>query len=167
MIKSFKNITPSIHTSCFVADNSTIIGNVKLSGDCSVWFGAVVRGDTCDITIGSRSNIQDNATLHGDKGFNLTIGEGVTIGHNAIVHGCSIGNSVMVGMGAIIMNGVKVGNNCIIGAGAVVTENQVIPDNSLVLGVPGKVIRALSQENIEGIKWNASHYAELSKEYMK
>jgi carbonic anhydrase/acetyltransferase-like protein (isoleucine patch superfamily) len=167
LILSFKNITPSIHPSCFIADNSTIIGNVKLEEDCSVWFETVIRGDTSAITVGRGSNIQDNATLHGDKGFDLTIGKGVTIGHNAIVHGACIGDNVLVGMGAIIMNGADIGSNSIIGAGAVITEKQVIPDNSLVVGLPGKVIRTLSPEYVERIKWNASHYVELSKEYMK
>lgn len=167
MIKSFKNHTPSIHPSCFVAENSTVIGNVKLEEDCSVWFGAVIRGDSAPITIGSGSNIQDNATLHGSKSFSITIGKGVTIGHNAIVHGASVEDNVLIGVGAIIMNGAKIGRNSIIGAGALVKENQVIPENSLVVGIPGKVIRTLSSEYVEGIKMNASHYVELSKEYMK
>lgn len=167
MIKSFKNLTPVIHPSCFVAENSTIIGNVKLEEDCSVWFGAVIRGDAVSITIGSGSNIQDNVTIHGDKGFNVTIGKDVTIGHNAIVHGACIEDNVLVGMGSIIMNGAKIGKNSIVGAGALITENHVIPDNSLVVGVPGKVIRTLTPEYVEKIKMNASHYVELSKEYMK
>ena len=167
MIYSFKIHTPSIHNSCFIADNATIIGNVELHEDCSVWFGAVIRGDASTITIGRGSNIQDNATLHGDKGFNLTIGEGVTIGHNAIVHGASIGDNVLIGMGAIIMNGARVGRNCIIGAGALVTENQVIPENSLVVGLPGKVVRELSPEDAQAIRWNSCHYIEVSREYMK
>jgi len=167
MILPFKNLTPSIHPSCFVAEDSTIIGNVKLEEDCSVWFGAVIRGDSSPITIGSRSNIQDNVTIHGSKGYSVTIGKGVTIGHNAVVHGACIEDNVLVGMGAIIMNGARIGRNSIIGAGALITESQVIPENSLVVGLPGKVIRTLSPEYIEGISINASHYVELSKEYMK
>lgn len=167
MIQPFKNLTPAIHPSCFIAENSTIIGNVKLEEDCSVWFGAVIRGDTIPITIGSRSNIQDNATLHGGRGFSLTIGKGVTIGHNAIVHGAFIEDNVLIGMGAIIMNGAKIGRNTVIGAGALITENQVIPENSLVVGSPGKVIRTIPPEYVKQIEWNASHYVEISKEYMK
>lgn len=167
MILPFKNITPSIQPSCFIAENSTIIGDVKIEEDCSVWFGAVIRGDAATITVGSRSNIQDNAVIHGSKGFSVTIGKGVTIGHNAIIHGACIGDNVLVGMGAIIMNGARIGKNSIIGAGALVKENQVIPDGSLVVGLPGKVIRVLLPENIERIRINASHYVELSKEYIK
>lgn len=167
MILPFKNITPVIHASCFIAENSTIIGDAKIEEDCSVWFGAVIRGDAAQITIGSRSNIQDNVVIHGSEGFSVVIGKGVTIGHNAVIHGACIGDDVLVGMGAIIMNGAKIGRNSIIGAGALVTEDQVIPDGSLVVGLPGKVIRTLPPEYIEGIRINASHYVELSKEYMK
>ena len=128
----------------FVASGAKVIGNVELGENVGIWFNAVVRADKSKIHIGNNSNIQDNCTVHVEKDLNVYIGDGVTVGHNAIVHGCTVGDNTLIGMGAIIMNRAIIGKNCIIGAGAIVTENAVIPDNSLVIGAPGKVKRELN-----------------------
>jgi len=125
----------------WVAPTAVVIGKVRMKAGASVWFGAVLRGDNEWIEIGERSNIQDNCTLHTDPGFPLTVGEGCTIGHNAILHGCSIGKNTLVGMGAIILNGARIGSNCIVGAGALVAENKTVPDNTLVVGSPARKLR--------------------------
>lgn len=149
----------------FVAENATVIGDVTLADDVSVWFGAVVRGDRDSITVGSGSNIQDNAVVHTTPGFGVTIGTGVSVGHGAILHGCTIRDRVLVGMGAVVLNGAVVGEGSIIGAGAVVTEGKEIPPNSLVLGVPGKVVRETTPEQQEGILHNAREYVNLAGRY--
>jgi len=165
MVKTFNGHTPAIAASCFVAENATIIGDVTLQEEATVWFGAVVRGDADTIVIGKGSNVQDCAVLHTDRGFRLTLGEKVTIGHCAVVHGAEVGDNVIVGMHATLLNGCKIGKNSIIGAGALVREGQVIPENSLVVGCPGKVIRELSAEQVADNTWNADHYIELGKKY--
>jgi carbonic anhydrase/acetyltransferase-like protein (isoleucine patch superfamily) len=126
---------------CYVAETAVVIGKVRIKAGASVWFGAVLRGDNEWIEIGERSNIQDNCTLHTDPGFPLTVGEGCTIGHNAILHGCTIAPNTLIGMGAIVMNGARIGTNCIVGAGALVREGAVVPDNSLVVGSPARKVR--------------------------
>jgi carbonic anhydrase/acetyltransferase-like protein (isoleucine patch superfamily) len=151
-----KNIDESV----FIAPGAQIVGNVQIGKDSAVWYNAVVRGDSSTVIIGERTNIQDLACLHVDKQYKLEIGDGVTIGHSAIVHGCIVGSNVLIGMGAIIMNGAHVGNNCIIGAGALVTENTMIPDGSMVYGSPAKVIRQLTDEEVEGIRKNADLYVQ-------
>lgn len=165
MIKAFKEKVPNVHESCFVASNAVIIGGVTLEKDANVWFSAVIRGDSENITIGEGSNVQDCAVLHCDHGFPLTIGSNVTVGHSAVVHGCSVGDNVMIGMHATLLNGCVIGEGSIIGAGALVREGQVIPPNSLVVGVPAKVVRETSAEQVEGIINNAQHYVEIAKEY--
>jgi len=167
MIKAFKEKVPNVHESCFVASNAVIIGGVTLEKDANVWFSAVIRGDSENITIGEGSNIQDCAVLHCDHGFPLTVGKNVTVGHSAVVHGCNLGDNVMIGMHATLLNGCVIGEGSIIGAGALVREGQVIPPNSLVVGVPAKVVRETSAEEVEGIINNAQHYAEIAKEYKK
>ena len=149
----------------FIAPNATILGNTKIAGHASVWFGAVVRADKDDITIGEFSNVQDNAVIHTSKGFPVIIGNHVSIGHGAILHGCKIGDRVLVGMGAIVLNGAIIGEDSILGAGAVVTEGARKPAGSLVLGVPGKVIRETSPEQRNGILANAENYRELAARY--
>ena len=134
MIKAFNGHTPAVRASCFVADSATVIGDVTLQEDASVWYGAVVRGDADSIFIGRGSNIQDCAVLHTDKGFQITLGEKVTVGHSAVVHGAEVGDNVIIGMHATLLNGCRIGKNSIIGAGALVREGQVIPENSLVVG---------------------------------
>lgn len=150
---------------CWVAPSAAVIGNVVLGAEVGIWFGAVIRGDNEPITIGNRSNIQDNCVLHTDPGFPISIGEGCTIGHNAIIHGCSIGENSLVGMGAAVLNGAQIGRNCLIGAGALVPEGKVIPDNSLVVGMPGKVVRELDEAAIEGLRRSADHYAANARRF--
>ena len=149
-----------IDSGVFIAPGAQVVGDVVIGKDCGVWYNAVVRGDSREILIGSRTNIQDLAVLHVDKNFKLSIGDNVTIGHSAIVHGCSVGNNVLIGMGAIIMNGAQVGNDCIIGAGALVTENMVIPDGMMAFGSPAKIIRPLTEEEKKGILENADIYVQ-------
>jgi carbonic anhydrase/acetyltransferase-like protein (isoleucine patch superfamily) len=144
--------------SCWVAETAVVIGKVRIKAGVSVWFGAVLRGDNEWIEIGERSNIQDNCTLHTDPGFPLTVGEGCTIGHNAILHGCSIGNNTLVGMGAILLNGAQIGSNCIIGAGALVGEKKTVPDNTLVVGSPARKLRDNDEAAVKLIAKSAEIY---------
>lgn len=143
---------------CFIADSADLIGKVVLEDDVGIWFGAVLRGDNEIISVGRGSNIQDNAVLHTDMGFPLTIGAGCTIGHRAMLHGCTIGENTLIGMGATVLNGAVIGRNCLLGAGALITEGKQIPDNSLVVGAPGKVIRELDAEAIDGLRRSAQAY---------
>ncbi len=147
----------------FLAPGAQVIGNVNIGENVGIWYNAVVRGDMEGITIGDNTNVQDNCTLHTGNGFALTIGNGVTIGHNAIVHGCTVGDNTVIGMGSILLNGAKVGKNCIIGAGSLVTGKMVIPDNSMAFGNPAKLIRNLTEEEIKANKENAKEYVELMK----
>lgn len=149
----------------FIAKGAKVIGNVELGENVGIWFNAVVRADQSKIHIGNNSNIQDNCTVHVEKDLDVWIGDGVTVGHNAIVHGCRVGDNTLVGMGAIIMNRAVIGKDCIIGAGAIVTEDTVIPDKSLVIGTPGKVIRTLTDEEVAGITENAFRYVKEAEEY--
>lgn len=151
----------------WIADTAKAFGQVTLGDFCSVWFGAVLRGDGDSITVGHRSNIQENAVVHVDPGFPVQIGEDCIIGHGAIVHGATLGNNVLVGMHATVLNGAKVGDFCIIGAHALVTEGMVVPDFSIVMGSPAKVVKQMSEVHIEKVKRNAEAYVELSREYLK
>jgi carbonic anhydrase/acetyltransferase-like protein (isoleucine patch superfamily) len=145
--------------SAWVAPGAAVIGDVHVGAGCGIWFGAVLRGDTEPIRIGARSNIQENSVLHTDPGFPLVVGEGCTIGHKAVLHGCTIGDNSLIGMGAIVLNGATIGANSLVGAGALVTERKIFPDGSLIVGVPAKVIRPLSDSEIAGLKRSADHYA--------
>jgi len=149
---------PEVAADAFVAPGCYVIGKVVLEAGSSVWFGSTLRGDNETITLGVGSNIQENCVLHTDIGYPLTIGKGCTIGHKVMLHGCSIGDNSLIGMGATVLNGAKIGNNCLIGAGALITEGKEIPDGSLVMGVPGKVVRALDEEAIEGLRKSALGY---------
>jgi carbonic anhydrase/acetyltransferase-like protein (isoleucine patch superfamily) len=151
----------------WIADTARVFGLISLGDECSIWFGAVLRGDADSIRIGNRSNVQENAVIHVDPGFPAIIGDDCIIGHGAIVHGAKLANNVLVGMHATILNGAKVGNFCIIGANALVTEGTIIPDYSVVLGSPAKVVKQLSDEQIEKVKRNAQAYVDLGKEYIK
>ena len=151
---------------CFVADNATLVGTVRLDEDASIWFGAVLRGDNELISVGPRSNVQDLCVIHTDPSFPATIGADCTIGHRAILHGCTILDNSLVGMGAIVLNGAVVGRNCLIGAGALVPEGRIVPDNSLVIGSPGKVIRELDLEAIQRLTESATRYVEKSRRYL-
>ncbi len=165
MIYDLEKNVPEINADSWVAPNAIIIGKVKLEKNSSIWFNAVLRGDIEEIVIGENSNIQDGSVLHTDPGCSLTVGKGVTVGHMVMLHGCEIFNDTLVGIGSTILNKAKIGKNCIIGANTLVTENKVIPDNSLVLGSPGKVIRKVTDDEIKVICENAKHYVKNSKRY--
>lgn len=156
---------PDLHDSAWVAPGAHVIGTVILMEDSSVWFGATLRGDNEPITLGQGSNLQENVVCHTDPGFPLTIGAGCTIGHKAMLHGCTIGDNTLVGMGATVLNGARIGANCLIGAGALVTEGKEIPDGSLVMGMPGKVVRTLDADAIEGLRHSARHYQENARRF--
>ena len=143
----------------YIAPNATIVGNVSLGDQVSVWYGAVLRGDNCTITVGENTNIQDNAVIHS----NTVVGKGVTIGHSAIIHGCTIGDNCMIGMGAIVLNNAVIGNNCIVGAGAVVTGKMNAPDGSMILGNPARIVKELTPEQIAAISANAELYISLAQ----
>ena len=151
----------------FIADNATVIGSVIIHHDVGIWFNAVIRGDNDPITIGEGTNIQDGAVLHTDEGIPLNIGKGVTVGHQAMLHGCTIGENSLVGINAVILNNAEIGKNCIIGANCLITQGKVIPDNSMVLGSPGKIIREVTQEEIEELKHSAEHYVANFKRFKK
>lgn len=156
---------PALHPTAWVAESAEVIGRVSLGEDVSVWFGAVLRGDTESLTIGARSNIQDASVLHADHGFPLVLGEGVTVGHKVMLHGCTVGDYSLIGIGAIVLNGAKIGKHCLVGAGALVTEGKEFPDGSLIVGSPARVIRELSPQQIEGLKLSAAHYIENGRQY--
>jgi len=158
-------LSPELAQRCWVAPNASLIGQVRLGEEASVWFGAVLRGDDEPIIVGARSNIQDLAIIHTDPGFPVTIGAGCTIGHRAILHGCTIGENSLVGMGATILNGATIGRNCMIGAGALIGEGKTIADNSLVVGMPGKVIRALDGDGEKMLCEAADIYVARWKNY--
>jgi len=142
----------------WIAPDARVIGKVTLGDEVGIWFGAVLRGDNERITVGARTNIQEHSILHTDMGFPLTIGAGCTIGHRAILHGCTIGENSLIGMGAILLNGARIGANCVVGAGALVPEGREVPDGSLVVGMPGKVIRSLDEAAIEKLRQSAAGY---------
>lgn len=159
------DITPSRSedASDWIAPNAFVIGDVHLGKNVGVWFHSVLRGDNEPITIGDNTNLQEHCVLHTDMGFPLSVGHDCTIGHRALLHGCTIGNNSLVGMGAMVMNGAKVGDNCLIGANALVTEGKVIPDGSLVVGAPGKIVRELTAEEIASLSLSARHYVDAMR----
>ncbi len=158
MIYALDGIAPQIDATAWIAPNATIIGRVVVGAGASVWFGVTIRGDNDPITIGAGTNVQEHAVFHTDLGCPLTIGTGCTIGHKAMLHGCTIGDNTLVGMGATILNRAVIGRDCLIGAGALVTEDKVIPDGSLVVGSPGRIIRQLDAAAIDGLRRSAAHY---------
>lgn len=149
----------------YIAPSADVVGNVELGENSSVWYQAVLRGDNEGIRIGKNSNIQDGTVVHTDAGYPVCIGDNVTVGHNAIIHGCQVEDDSLVGMGAILLNGCRIGRHCLIGAGALITQNTVIPDGSLVLGSPGKVVRRLTPKEQEGILRSAAEYVEAAKRH--
>jgi carbonic anhydrase/acetyltransferase-like protein (isoleucine patch superfamily) len=149
---------PEVDPSAYVADSANIIGKVTLEAGASVWFAVTMRGDNERITIGENSNVQENCVLHTDPGYPLTIGKYVTIGHQAMLHGCTIGDGALIGIAAVVLNGAKIGKNCLVGAGALVTEGKEFPDNSLIIGSPAKAVRTLSDDDIAGIRRGADSY---------
>ena len=166
-IFKFKTYSPNIDSSAWIAHDANIIGKIEILKKASVWFGATLRGDNEEILIGEGSNIQENCVLHTDHGFPLKIGTNCTIGHSVILHGCSIADNTLIGMGSTILNGAQIGKGCLIGAGSLITENKVIPDGSLVMGSPGKVIRQLDNETKESLIGSALHYQERATEFSK
>jgi carbonic anhydrase/acetyltransferase-like protein (isoleucine patch superfamily) len=151
----------------YIADSAVLVGRVRLKRQASVWFGAVLRGDNEWIELGERSQIQDNCTLHTDPGFPLNIGSNCVIGHNVILHGCTIGDNSLIGMGAIVLNGAKIGANSLVGAGAVVTEGKTFPDNALIVGAPARAMRTLEQKHVDMIRAGADSYVRRSQQYAK
>ncbi len=158
--------TPQIHPTTFVAPNATILGDVTIGAECGIFFGAVLRAESAPVTVGARTNIQDNCILHIDADFPLTVGSDCTIGHGAILHGCTIGDNTLVGMGAIVLNGAVIGRDCIIGAGALVPQGAVIPDGSMVIGMPAKVRRELTEEEKAANTDSARRYKEEAAHYI-
>src|SRR5450631_3544030 len=151
----------------WIAPDAQIIGKVRLETDVSIWFGAVLRGDNEEIFVGARSNVQDGSLLHTDMGYPLTIGADCTVGHHAILHGCTIGENSLIGMGATILNGAKIGRNCLVGANALVTEGKEFPDNSLIVGSPAKVVRSLGEDAVARHLESAKHYVENAQRYAR
>lgn len=159
-------VIPKIGSGVYVAPGAAICGNVTIADNCCIFFNTTIRADRTSISIGERTNIQDNCLLHSTPIYQIEVGKNVSIGHGAIVHGCRISDNVLIGMGAIIMNDVEIGENCIIGAGTLITQHKKIPPNSLVMGSPGVVIRPLNEEEIQKISRNAEHYFAMSREHM-
>lgn len=151
-------VQPDIAPDAWIADSAQVMGRVSVGAQASVWFGTVVRGDTESITIGEGSNVQDASVLHADLNMPLVIGRHVTVGHQVMLHGCTIGDESLIGIGAIVLNGAKIGKNCLVGAGALVTEGKEFPDGSMIIGSPAKVVRQLTAEQIEGLRRSAQHY---------
>jgi carbonic anhydrase/acetyltransferase-like protein (isoleucine patch superfamily) len=160
-----KDRVRTVDQECFIAPSADVVGRVRLGRDASVWFGAVVRGDTADIHIGHQSNVQDNAVVHVDADAPCHVGDGVTIGHGATVHGCRIGDGTLVGIGATILSHAIIGRHCIIGAHALVTERKEFPDRSLIVGVPAKRVREVTDEEVRALEEAAEHYAALGRRY--
>lgn len=160
MIYALDGVTPDIAPDAWVAPDANVIGDVELGARASVWFGATLRGDNEPIRVGAGSNVQENCVFHTDMGFPLTVGVGCTIGHKVMLHGCTIGDGALIGMGATVLNGARIGENCLIGAGALITENKEIPPGSLVMGAPGRVVRELDEAAIDALRASAVHYAE-------
>tara|TARA_B110000971_G_C20023408_1_gene507536 strand:- start:774 stop:1304 length:531 start_codon:yes stop_codon:yes gene_type:complete len=168
-IYALGEISPSFPASgnYWVAPDAQVMGNIVLLENASVWFAAVLRGDNEAITIGENSNVQDGSILHTDVGFPLTLGKNITVGHQAMLHGCTVGDNSLVGIGATILNGAKIGKNCLIGAHALVGEGKEIPDNSMVLGMPGKIVRELGEDNEQMMIASAAHYVENWQRYKR
>ncbi|MEO6363413.1 MAG: gamma carbonic anhydrase family protein [Caldimonas sp.] len=156
---------PDIDPTAYVADSAQVIGSVTLAADTSIWFGAILRGDVESLRLGRGSNVQDGAVLHADHGIPLTVGEDVTIGHQAMLHGCTIGDGSLIGIGAVVLNGARIGRHCLVGARALVTENKTFPDGSLIVGAPAVVVRVLSAEQIEGVYAAARHYVDNARRF--
>ncbi|MBC7681206.1 MAG: gamma carbonic anhydrase family protein [Ferruginibacter sp.] len=158
-------VAPQVAATAWVADSAEVMGDVVLGEDSSVWFGVVVRGDNHRITIGRGSNVQDLSVLHTDDGVPLTIGDNVTIGHQVTLHGCTVGDGSLIGIGAVVLNGAKIGKNCLVGAGALVTEGKEFPDGSLIIGSPAKVARALTPAQIDGLQSSAQGYVANARRF--
>jgi carbonic anhydrase/acetyltransferase-like protein (isoleucine patch superfamily) len=157
-IYQLDDLKPEIPDSAWVADSASVIGDVRMGEGCSVWYGAVLRGDSATIRMGARCNVQDNSVLHVDDGVPLTLGDEVSVGHQVMLHGCTIGDGTLIGIGAVVLNHAKIGRNCLVGAGALVTEGKEFPDGSLIVGSPARVVRTLTEAQIAGVRGAAAHY---------
>lgn len=164
-IYELDGVQPQVAATAWVADSAQVMGNVHLAEGASVWFGTVIRGDTETISVGKDSNIQDASLMHADHGFPLVVGERVTVGHQVMLHGCTIGDESLIGIGAVVLNGARIGKNCLVGAGSLVTEGKEFPDGSMIMGTPAKVVRQLTPEQIEGLRRSARHYVENAARY--
>ncbi len=168
-VYALDSISPTFEdpASNWIAPDASIVGNVHVGVDVGLWFGVVIRGDNDRIAIGARTNVQEHTIMHTDPGFPLTIGTGCTIGHRAMLHGCTIGDNSLIGMGAIVLNGARIGKNCLVGAGALVTEGKVFEDNSLIIGAPAKTVRQLDADALARIAWSADHYVENGRRFRR
>lgn len=165
-IYSLDGVAPRIDPQVgWIAPSAVLVGNISVGAEAGIWFGVVARGDIEPITIGARTNVQENCVLHTDSGYPLVIEDNVTIGHGAIVHGCTIGENSLIGMGATVLNGAKIGRNCLIGANALITENKVIPDNSMVLGAPGRIVREIDAEGVAALAASAERYVRNARRF--
>lgn len=162
---TFGAASPDVAPDAWVAPTAVLSGSVAVASATSVWFGAVLRGDGDEIRIGERSNVQDGVVVHSDRGFPVTVGQGVSVGHRAVLHGCTVGDGSLIGMGAMVLNGATVGSECLVAAGAVVLEGTVVPDRSLVAGVPARVRRDLTDDEVEKLRTNARDYLALMRAY--
>ncbi len=167
MIYSLDGLAPRLGRDVYVAPNATVVGDVELGDLVSIWFGAVLRGDVERLTVGRRSNVQDNSVLHADPGSPLTLGEGVTVGHRVILHGCTVGNGALIGMGATVLNDARIGRNCLVGANALITEGREFADGMLIVGSPARVKRPLTPEELARLAGSADRYAERGRIYQQ
>ncbi len=156
---------PDVAGSAWVADSAEVIGRVTLGENVSIWFNAVLRGDSDTLTIGAGSNVQDGSVLHADSGFPLVLGENVTVGHQVMLHGCTVGDCSLIGIGAVVLNGARIGRNCIVGAGALVTEGKDFPDGTLIVGAPARAVRELTEVQIAALQAGAAHYVNNGRRY--
>lgn len=157
--------SPLLAAGAWVADTAQVIGNVRLAEDASVWFGAILRGDNELLSVGKCSNVQDGSVIHADSGYPTSLGENVTVGHQAMLHGCTVGDGALIGIQAVVLNGAKIGRLCLVGAGALVTEGKEFPDGTLILGSPAKVVRQLTPQEIEGLRRSAEHYVRNAQRF--
>lgn len=158
---------PQVHDSAWVAESAQVIGRVSVGEQASLWYGVVARGDSDHLSIGARSNVQDNSVLHADAGKPLVIGEDVTVGHQCMLHGCSIGDGSLIGIGAVVLNGARIGRGCIVGAHSLVTEGKAFPDHSMIMGSPAKVVRTLAAEQVQGLLRSAAHYVDNARRHAR
>ena len=165
MIVEYQGKRPVVGKNTFLAPNSTVIGDCRIGEDCGIWFNAVIRADVSSVDIGKNTNIQDGCVIHCDHGYPVRIGDGVTVGHNAILHGCTIGDSCIIGMGSTILDGASIGKNSIVGANSLVTSGKSFPENSLIMGSPARVVRTLSEQETASIKQSAHGYVDLKEAY--
>ena len=164
-IYQLDDFIPSVAETAYVADSAEVIGRVTLGEDVSIWFNAVLRGDSDTLTVGAGSNVQDGSVLHADTGFPLVIGQNVTVGHQVMLHGCTVGDESLIGIGAVVLNGARIGRNCVVGAGALVTEGKEFPDGSLIVGAPAKVVRELTEAQVANLRASAAHYVNNGRRY--